>query len=271
MAELSVAIVDDNPMILNTLDEILKNEDGLSVIGKAENGEDAINMIVAKTPDVVLLDLIMPKIDGISVVERVKNEHPSLKNPAFIILSAVGGEQMADEAFRAGANYYLMKPFDRTALVNKIRHVGRQPAQERSRELIPVTARPEAVKMTREEYMEEHLETDITRMLHELGIPAHIKGYQYLRDAITMAVQDQEMMSSVTKILYPTIAKKHQTTSSRVERAIRHAIEVAWGRGKMETIDEVFGYTVSTGKGKPTNSEFIALISDKITLEYKKI
>lgn len=271
MAELSVAIVDDNPMILNTLDEILKNEDGLSVIGKAENGEDAINMIVAKTPDVVLLDLIMPKIDGISVVERVKNEHPALKNPAFIILSAVGGEQMADEAFRAGANYYLMKPFDRTALVNKIRHVGKQPAQERFREVKPAAARAEAVKMSKEEYMEEHLETDITRMLHELGIPAHIKGYQYLRDAITMAVKDQEMMSSVTKILYPTIAKKHQTTSSRVERAIRHAIEVAWGRGKMETIDEVFGYTVSTGKGKPTNSEFIALISDKITLEYKKI
>lgn len=115
------------------------------------------------------------------------------------------------------------------------------------------------------------MEKDITRMLHELGIPAHIKGYQYLRDAISMAVQDSEMMTSVTKILYPTIAKKHQTTASRVERAIRHAIEVAWGRGKMETIDEVFGYTVSTGKGKPTNSEFIALISDKITLEYKKI
>ena len=119
--------------------------------------------------------------------------------------------------------------------------------------------------------MKEHLETDITKMLHELGIPAHIKGYQYLRDAIAMSVEDQEMMSSVTKILYPAIAKRNQTTASRVERAIRHAIEVAWGRVKMETIDEVFGYTISTGKCKPTNSEFIALISDKILLEYKKI
>ncbi len=270
MAELSVAIVDDNPIILNTLDEILKNEDGLSVIGKAENGEDAINMIMDKTPDVVLLDLIMPKIDGISVVERVKSVHPAVKNPAFIILSAVGGEQMAEEAFRAGANYYLMKPFDREALVNKIRHIGRQPREERPKEVKPREMK-EQTHLSKEEYMEEHLETDITRMLHELGIPAHIKGYQYLRDAISMAVKDQEMMTSVTKILYPTIAKMHQTTASRVERAIRHAIEVAWGRGKMETIDEVFGYTVSTGKGKPTNSEFIALISDKITLEYKKI
>lgn len=270
MAELSVAIVDDNPIILNTLDEILKNEDGLSVIGKAENGEEAINMIKDKTPDVVLLDLIMSKIDGISVVERVKSEHPAIKNPAFIILSAVGGEQMAEEAFQAGANYYLMKPFDREALVNKIRHIGGQPRNDQAREVKPRSVK-EQPRLSREEYIEEHLEKDITRMLHELGIPAHIKGYQYLRDAISMAVQDSEMMTSVTKILYPTIAKKHQTTASRVERAIRHAIEVAWGRGKMETIDEVFGYTVSTGKGKPTNSEFIALISDKITLEYKKI
>ena len=119
--------------------------------------------------------------------------------------------------------------------------------------------------------MAQNLETDVTQMLHEIGIPAHIKGYQYLRDAIIMSVEDTEMLSSVTKILYPTIAKKHQTTASRVERAIRHAIEVAWSRGKMETIHALFGYTVSCGKGKPTNSEFIALIADKIRLDYKRI
>ena len=242
MEKLNVAIVDDNPLILNTLDELINAEDGLSVIGKADNGADAINMIVDTTPDIVLLDLVMPKIDGISVVEKVKSEHTFLKNPAFIILSAVGGEQMTEDAFKAGANV-ITAPFE--------------PGEESH--------------ITREEYMKEHLETDITKMLHELGIPAHIKGYQYLRDAIAMSVEDQEMMSSVTKILYPAIAKRNQTTASRVERAIRHAIEVAWGRGKMETIDEVFGYTISTGKGKPTNSEFIALISDKILLEYKKI
>ena len=235
MEKLNVAIVDDNPLILNTLDELINAEDGLSVIGKADNGADAIDMIVDTTPDIVLLDLVMPKIDGISVVEKVKSEHTFMKNPAFIILSAVGGEQMTGKVVSA--------PFE--------------PGEESH--------------ITREEYMKEHLETDITKMLHELGIPAHIKGYQYLRDAIAMSVEDQEMMSSVTKILYPAIAKRNQTTASRVERAIRHAIEVAWGRGKMETIDEVFGYTISTGKGKPTNSEFIALISDKILLEYKKI
>ncbi|MEG2732447.1 MAG: sporulation initiation factor Spo0A C-terminal domain-containing protein, partial [Clostridium sp.] len=121
------------------------------------------------------------------------------------------------------------------------------------------------------DYMDQNLENDVTQILHEIGIPAHIKGYQYLRDAISTAVEDQEMMASVTKILYPSIAKRHQTTPSRVERAIRHAIEVAWSRGKMDTINELFGYTVSTGKGKPTNSEFIALIADKIRLDYRRI
>lgn len=272
MEKLNVAIVDDNPLILHTLDELINGEDGLSVIGKADNGEDAIDMIVDTTPDIVLLDLVMPRIDGISVVEKVKQEHTFLKNPAFIILSAVGGEQMTEDAFRAGVNYYLMKPFDKENLVNKIRHIAKLPQKPSARAAEAVVFAPgEESHISREDYMREHLETDITKMLHELGIPAHIKGYQYLRDAIYMSVEDMEMMSSVTKILYPAIAKKNQTTASRVERAIRHAIEVAWGRGKMETIDEVFGYTVSTGKGKPTNSEFIALISDKILLEYKKI
>ena len=123
---------------------------------------------------------------------------------------------------------------------------------------------------TKMAYIERNLETDVTNMIHEIGVPAHIKGYQYLRDAIMMAVEDMNMLNSITKILYPTIAKNHQTTPSRVERAIRHAIEVAWSRGKMDTIDELFGYTVSVGKGKPTNSEFIALIADKIRLDYKK-
>ena len=197
-----------------------------------------------------------------------------LKNPAFIILSAVGGEQMTEEAFQAGANYFLMKPFDKDILVNKIRRIGKRPVRPVPGKVLEAplkAATPEEATMNREEYMKEHLETDITKMLHELGIPAHIKGYQYLRDAISMVVRDREMMEAVTKILYPEIAKKNYTSSSRVERAIRHAIEVAWGRGSLEVIDELFGYTISTGKGKPTNSEFIALIADKICLDYKKI
>lgn len=274
MKNVNVVIVDDNPMILNTLDEVISSEAGLSVIGRADNGKDAIDMIKDTQPDVVLLDLVMPQMDGITVVENIKKKTSMLKNPAFIILSAVGGEQMTEEAFQAGANYFLMKPFDKDILVNKIRRIGKRPVRPVPGKVLEAplkAATPEEAAMNREEYMKEHLETDITKMLHELGIPAHIKGYQYLRDAISMVVRDREMMEAVTKILYPEIAKKNYTSSSRVERAIRHAIEVAWGRGSLEVIDELFGYTISTGKGKPTNSEFIALIADKICLDYKKI
>lgn len=274
MENVNVVIVDDNPMILNTLDEVISSEAGLSVIGRADNGKDAIDMIKDTQPDVVLLDLVMPQMDGITVVENIKKKTSMLKNPAFIILSAVGGEQMTEEAFQAGANYFLMKPFDKDILVNKIRRIGKRPVRPVPGKVLEAplkAATPEEAAMNREEYMKEHLETDITKMLHELGIPAHIKGYQYLRDAISMVVRDREMMEAVTKILYPEIAKTNYTSSSRVERAIRHAIEVAWGRGSLEVIDELFGYTISTGKGKPTNSEFIALIADKICLDYKKI
>lgn len=274
MENVNVVIVDDNPMILNTLDEVISSEAGLSVIGRADNGKDAIDMIKDTQPDVVLLDLVMPQMNGITVVENIKKKTSMLKNPAFIILSAVGGEQMTEEAFQAGANYFLMKPFDKDILVNKIRRIGKRPVRPVPGKVLEAplkAATPEEAAMNREEYMKEHLETDITKMLHELGIPAHIKGYQYLRDAISMVVRDREMMEAVTKILYPEIAKKNYTSSSRVERAIRHAIEVAWGRGSLEVIDELFGYTISTGKGKPTNSEFIALIADKICLDYKKI
>lgn len=274
MENVNVVIVDDNPMILNTLDEVISSEAGLSVIGRADNGKDAIDMIKDTQPDVVLLDLVMPQMDGITVVENIKKKTSMLKNPAFIILSAVGGEQMTEEAFQAGANYFLMKPFDKDILVNKIRRIGKRPVRPVPGKVLEAplkAATPEEAAMNREEYMKEHLETDITKMLHELGIPAHIKGYQYLRDAISMVVRDREMMEAVTKILYPEIAKKNYTSSSRVDRAIRHAIEVAWGRGSLEVIDELFGYTISTGKGKPTNSEFIALIADKICLDYKKI
>ncbi len=269
MAELNIAIADDSRQTLNLLDEILEKEEGIHVVGKADNGEDAYNMIVRTNPDIVLMDVIMPKMDGISVMEKVKN-NPQMKGvPSFIMITAASSQYVTEDAFRLGANYYIMKPFSREVILDKIWRVG----NGRSR----VTAQSGTAErkvqpyVDKAAYIEQNLETDVTQMLHEIGIPAHIKGYQYLRDAIIMSVQDQEMLSSVTKILYPTIAKKHQTTPSRVERAIRHAIEVAWSRGKMDTINALFGYTVSNGKGKPTNSEFVALIADKIRLDYKRI
>ena len=225
MNHLSVAIADDNQKILDLLEKVIGTDQELDLVGKAKNGEEMCRIIKEKNPDVVLLDLIMPKMDGLTVMDQINQDKSVSKRPYFIVITAVGQEKITEDAFNKGANYYIMKPFN--------------------------------------------LENRVTNMLHEIGIPAHIKGYHYLRDAIMMAVEDMDVLNAITKILYPTVAKKYQTTSSRVERAIRHAIEVAWSRGKLDTLDELFGYTVSTGKGKPTNSEFIALIADTIQLEYK--
>lgn len=262
MGTMNVAIADDNEHTLQLLDTIVSSDRELKVVGKAGNGEDLMNIIRSKEPDVVLLDIIMPKMDGLTVMDRV-NKEPNVKKPAFIVISAVGQEKIAEDAFELGADYFILKPFDNEVVLNRIKHV--QTRQERR----PGEKSGSGICGSRKEYMERNLETDITNLIHEIGVPAHIKGYQYLREAIMMSVQDMEMLGSITKILYPTIAKKYQTTPSRVERAIRHAIEVAWSRGKMDTIDALFGYTVNGGKGKPTNSDFIALIADRIRLEYK--
>lgn len=260
MEKLNVAVVDDNYVMRETLGEIVSSDNELDLVGKAEDGEEAYRLIKEKQPDIVLLDLIMPKMDGLSVMEKVSKDTSLQKHPEFIVVSAIGPENITEDAFQLGANYYIMKPFERQMILNRIKNI-KSVRSDSNKKKSPVYEKIEP---------ERNLEEDVTGMIHEIGVPAHIKGYQYLRDAIIMVVDDIDMINSITKVLYPTIAKKHQTTPSRVERAIRHAIEVAWSRGKMDTIDELFGYTVHTEKGKPTNSEFIALIADKIRLEYKK-
>lgn len=263
MEKLNIAIADDNERMVNLLGTLIRDDSELELVGQADNGKDIYDIIKEKEPDVVLLDIIMPKVDGLTVMERVNQDSSMKKHPAFIVISAVGQEQITEDAFNLGACYYIMKPFDNEMILNRIKHFR----DNRTRR--PGAIRKPEVQDFSVELKNRNLEMDVTSIIHEIGVPAHIKGYQYLRDAIIMSVEDMEMLNSITKILYPTIAKKHQTTPSRVERAIRHAIEVAWSRGKMDTIDELFGYTVSTGKGKPTNSEFVALIADKIRLEYK--
>lgn len=264
MEKLNVAIADDNEQMVEILGRMIEEDKDLTLVGKAHNGEEICNIIKERQPDVVVLDIIMPKMDGLTVMENCNNDHMIKKTPAFIVVSAVGQERMTEDAFSLGAEYYMLKPFDNQVLLNRIKNLKRRGDRRLRDNVHQNTAREEAAA-----YGKRNLETDVTNIIHEIGVPAHIKGYQYLRDAIILSVNDIEMLNSITKVLYPTIAKKHQTTPSRVERAIRHAIEVAWSRGKMDTIDALFGYTVSTGKGKPTNSEFIALIADKIRLEYK--
>lgn len=266
MDKINVLIVDDNPRTIRMLEEIVNSDEQLRVIGTAEDGLAALEMIKDKAPDVVLLDLIMPKLDGLGVLEKIKKDKDLMKVPSFIVISAIAQERVTENAFELGASYYILKPFDRNAVLNRIH----QTQEFCVKKITDISTRNNFAKY---EYSYapkvRNLEADVTDIIHEIGVPAHIKGYQYLRDAIMMSVDNDEMLNSITKQLYPSIAKMHKTTSSRVERAIRHAIEVAWSRGKMDTINALFGYTVSYGKGKPTNSEFVALIADKIRLEYK--
>lgn len=238
----------------------MKKDNEIRIVGKANNGEDVYQMIKEKEPDVVLLDLIMPKLDGLSVMERINQDQTIKKHPKFIVISAIGQEGITEDAFNLGAHYYIMKPFDNEMVLNRVKSIKNNIADGKSNHFSGAG---------NDKRMIENLENQVTDMIHEVGVPAHIKGYQYLRDAIMMVIEEPDMLNSITKILYPTIAKRNQTTPSRVERAIRHAIEVAWSRGNMDIINSLFSYTVSTGKGKPTNSEFIALIADKIRLQNK--
>lgn len=258
--KLNVVVADDNERIVSLLSDILSTDEDINVVGKAKNGQEAYDIIKKEKPDVVLLDIIMPKLDGLTVMDKINRDATLDKHPAFVVMSAVGQEEITEDAFNLGANYYIMKPFDHDTLLFRMKQFKYK--EQKKQQVGRVAVKSQIASNE----PEKSLEVVVTEFIHEVGVPAHIKGYQYLRDAIIMTVDDQEMLGAITKILYPEIAKKHKTTSSRVERAIRHAIEVAWNRGKLETIEEMFGYTINTGKGKPTNSEFIALISDKIRL-----
>ena len=256
MSQITIAIADDNERMTHAFEEVLSNQNDMKVVGTAFDGLTAVSLVKEKRPDILLLDLVMPKLDGLGVLEELQEEGKGTTK--VIILTASGQDPIIEQCFQLGASYYIRKPIETEFIVKKIRQYGEN-------NLIKNNS-----YIQKNMQMKGHdLEIVVTNMIHEIGVPAHIKGYQYLRDSITMAVEDMDILNSITKQLYPSIAKMHKTTPSRVERAIRHAIEVAWSRGKMDTIDELFGYTVSAGKGKPTNSEFIALISDKIRLEAK--
>lgn len=266
-SKISVLIADDNKEFCSILNDYLLNQKDIVVTAIAKDGREALELIEEKEPDLVILDIIMPHLDGLGVLERL-NSMELKKIPRVIVLSAVGQDKITQQAITLGADYYVVKPFDMDIFTKRIREMFSTTAAvevERRISQIPLVEREAAA--TKRGPMD--LETEITSIIHEIGVPAHIKGYMYLREAITMVVNDMELLSAVTKELYPSIAKKYNTTASRVERAIRHAIEVAWGRGQVDAINKLFGYTVHNEKGKPTNSEFIAIIADKLRLKNK--
>lgn len=249
---LKVFIADDNREFCDLLIEYLEEQPDIEVVGKAYNGKEALDLIAKNPPDVLLLDIIMPYLDGLGVLEQIGQMK---SRPKVIMLTAFGQEDITRKAVELGASYYILKPFNMDVLAERIRLLGNGQISAPS---VNGLSRP-AKKRT-------SLEADVTSIIHEIGIPAHIKGYHYLREAILMVVAEVDLLGSVTKILYPRIADRFDTTSSRVERAIRHAIEVAWSRNNIETSKKFFGYTINTERGKPTNSEFIALVADRMRL-----
>ena len=267
--KITVLISDDNKEFSTTLSNYLEKEGSIQVVGMAKDGEEAVEMIKSIKPDVVLLDVIMPHLDGLGVLEQL-NALNLEKFPLCIMLSAVGQDKITQKAIALGAQYYVVKPFDIEVLIKRIKEIRNyQPSQSKSNMLLREVKTQYIDIPQAEKKNEDNLEALVTNIIHEIGVPAHIKGYQYLREAIMLVVNDIDIINQITKQLYPEIAVKYGTTPSRVERAIRHAIEVAWGRGEQQAVESIFGYTVSAAKGKPTNSEFIAMIADKLRLELK--
>lgn len=262
MKKISVGVADDNRDFCDLISDYFAGNKEIEICFVANDGIKTIENIKKYKPEVLILDMVMPRLDGVGVLEEI-NTMEMDSYPKIIVLSAVGQEAFTKKAISLGADYYLVKPLDMKLLEKRIRQVSgkEQPADSRLNKSKGI--------INSDNNNAADLEVEITNIIHEVGVPAHIKGYQYLRDAISIVVNDMEMLGAVTKELYPAIAEKNSTTPSRVERAIRHAIEVAWNRGKLETIDKLFGYTVHNDKGKPTNSEFIAIIADKLRLERK--
>jgi len=257
-SKISVLLADSSDDFRRLMTGILAEEGDIEVIGAASDGLSALDSILRKRPDVVLLDLVLPMLDGIGLLRRL-SDLPSTERPGIIAFSSFVSNQVMCQCADLGVYYFLTKPCDSAAVIGHIRACIRE---RRSMYGGPTNT---AWQKKRDS---QPLESIVTDVLHEVGVPAHIKGYQYLREAILMVIADMNTINYVTKVLYPGVAKNHSTTASRVERAIRHAIEIAWDRGDLDVLQRLFGYTVSNIKGKPTNSEFIAMIADSLRLRY---
>jgi len=271
---IKVLLADDNREFCDIISKYLEKQDDMEVVGIANDGIEVLDMVPKIKPDVIVLDIIMPHLDGLGVLERLNNldlEQP----PKIIVLSAVGQDKITQRAIVLGADYYMVKPFDMEVFVKRIREVVLGLSPDVGAPVFSVSQSAQSFQasilpLNRRTYERaSSIEADVTNIIHEIGVPAHIKGYHYLREAILLVINNMDLLGGITKELYPMIAEKFNTTPSRVERAIRHAIEVAWNRGRVETINRIFGYTVHDEKGKPTNGEFIAMIADRLRLQIK--
>jgi two-component system response regulator (stage 0 sporulation protein A) len=265
LQKIEVLLADDNREFTNLLSEFIDEQLDMKVAGTAYNGNEVLRFLeqTNKVPDVLILDIIMPHLDGLGVLERLR-EMKLEPQPKIIMLTAFGQENITQKDVQLGASYYILKPFDMEVLTNRIRQLVSNHSSGAVSSSVS-SFKTNVVQLPKG----KNLDANITSIIHEIGVPAHIKGYQYLREAITMVYNNIEILGAITKTLYPAIAEKYKTTPSRVERAIRHAIEVAWTRGNIDSISHLFGYTINISKSKPTNSEFIAMVADKLRIEHK--
>ena len=252
--KIKVVLADENREFLETLASAISADRSFELCGKTDDGAEAIRLSHEKKPDVLIISTLLPNVDGLGIAKEISMS-PSKEKPIVFMTSLSQSEALAKASAACGVTYFMVKPFSAEVLIDRVRLFAGDRGISRPADL------PAASK--------ESVELLVTSIIHEIGVPAHIKGYHYLREAIILAVNDMEIINAITKVLYPTVAKKFKTTSSRVERAIRHAIETAWNRGDLDTLNKFFGYTVSNSKGKPTNSEFIAMIADKLSLELR--
>lgn len=259
--KVKIVIADDNKEFRGVLKDFLLSKNMFDIVAMADDGIKAIEAVEKYEPDILILDIIMPHLDGLGVLEKMHKKELK-KFPKVIILSAVGHDKITQRAINMGVDYYIIKPFNFDSFTERLLQIS-------GYETSKVQVKNKEMVYNEKAEKELSLEAKITEILREVGVPAHIKGYQYLRTSIIEVVNNIELLGAITKELYPSIAVKYSTTASRVERAIRHAIEVACSRGKIETINSIFGYTIHNNKGKPTNSEFIAMIADKLRLEQK--
>lgn len=269
---IKVVLADDNKNFLETLESNILKDDNIQIVGIANDGMDVLNLVKETQPDILVCDIIMPNIDGLGVIEKIKTLNLN-KVPSIILMSAMKSEKIIQKSINLGASYYMVKPFDCDVLIKRIYDIYKDMNNSISTSNYIDTSIIENVISQRDtvySFVEkaENIDSKITNIMHRIGIPAHIKGYIFIREAIKMVIDNENYLGSITKELYPEIAKKYNTTASRVERAMRHAIEVAWGRGSNDLIKQLFGYTlIPSNKQKPTNSEFIAVIADKLRLE----
>ncbi len=253
--KIKVVVAEENREYLEMICNSISSERAFELVGKTSDGKEALKLCSENAPDVLIVSSILTSLDGLGVAEEIKKSARA-KRPIVFMTSISPNESLARAAAACGVTYFMVKPFTAEVIRDRLLLFAGDSGVSRRADLPAASS--------------ESVELLVTSIIHEIGVPAHIKGYHYLREAIILAVKDIDIINAITKVLYPTVAKKFQTTSSRVERAIRHAIETAWNRGDLDTLNKFFGYTVSNTKGKPTNSEFIAMIADKLNLELKQ-